>query len=205
MLEAERRLLANALLDYSNHRFVLLSETHIPLFNFSTVYNYLTNSTTSFVEIIDQPGPVGRGRYNPKLWPHIKLYEWRKGSQWFELDRALAVNIISDRKYFNLFKAYCKDSCYGDEHYIPTFVYMKYPKQSAQRSLTWVDWSRGGPHPRTFQRTDVTVALLNGMRSGELCSYNGVPSNYCYLFARKFSAFTLDRLLHLSPAIMGFG
>ncbi|KAL2558989.1 uncharacterized protein Fot_03728 [Forsythia ovata] len=38
MIEAERRLLANALLDFSNQRFVLLSEACIPLYNFSTIY-----------------------------------------------------------------------------------------------------------------------------------------------------------------------
>ncbi|QHO13305.1 uncharacterized protein DS421_15g514360 [Arachis hypogaea] len=44
MIEAERRLLANALLDFSNQRFVLLSESCIPLFNFSTIYTYLINT-----------------------------------------------------------------------------------------------------------------------------------------------------------------
>jgi len=41
MMEAERRLLSNALLDISNQRFVLISESCIPLFNFSTIYSYL--------------------------------------------------------------------------------------------------------------------------------------------------------------------
>ncbi|CDY26503.1 BnaC09g41650D [Brassica napus] len=38
MVDAERRLLANALLDESNQRFVLLSDSCIPLFNFTTIY-----------------------------------------------------------------------------------------------------------------------------------------------------------------------
>ncbi|GFS36668.1 core-2/I-branching beta-1,6-N-acetylglucosaminyltransferase family protein [Actinidia rufa] len=44
MIDAERRLLANALLDLSNERFVLLSETCIPLFNFTTQFT-ITSST----------------------------------------------------------------------------------------------------------------------------------------------------------------
>ncbi|KAL2542563.1 Core-2/I-branching beta-1 [Abeliophyllum distichum] len=100
MIEAERRLLANALLDFSNQRFVLLSETCIPLYNFSTIYSYLMNSTQNFVEAYDLPGPVGRGRYSIHMSPIIKRRQWRKGSQWFEMDRDLAIEVISDRKYF---------------------------------------------------------------------------------------------------------
>ncbi|KAL2462985.1 Core-2/I-branching beta-1 [Forsythia ovata] len=91
MIEAERRLLANALLDNSNLRFILLSEACIPLFNFPTIYNYLMNSTKTFVEAYDLRGLVGHGRYNKRMKPQIKLRQWRKGSQWFELDRQLAM------------------------------------------------------------------------------------------------------------------
>ncbi|KAF5197050.1 Serine/threonine-protein phosphatase 2A regulatory subunit A gamma isoform [Thalictrum thalictroides] len=178
MLEAERRLLANALLDFSNQRFILLSESCIPLFNFSTVYSYLMNSSKSFVEVYDLPGPVGRGRYNPRMKPYVQIQQWRKGSQWFEMDRSLAIEIISDRLYFPLFGKYClpihdRTSCYVDEHYIPTFVYMKNAQWNSNRTLTWVDWSKGGPHPTKYSRTDVTVELLQKMRSGKMCEYNG--------------------------------
>nr|AFK39874.1 unknown [Medicago truncatula] len=120
MIEAERRLLANALLDFSNQRFVLISESCIPLFNFSTVYSYLMNSTKSYVMAYDQASSVGRGRYRIKMSPTIKLREWRKGSQWFEMDRNLALEVISDRTYYPVFGKYCNGSCYADEHYICT-------------------------------------------------------------------------------------
>ncbi|KAF9593227.1 hypothetical protein IFM89_020722 [Coptis chinensis] len=204
MLEAERRLLANALLDFSNQRFVLISESCIPLFNFSTVYSHLMNSTKSFVEVYDLPGPVGRGRYNPRMRPYIKLEQWRKGSQWFEMDRALATEIISDHKYFSLFGKFCKNSCYVDEHYIPTFVHMQFSNRTSNRTLTWVDWSRGGPHPTRFTRRDVTIEVLNRLRTGRTCEYNGKLTKVCYLFARKFLPNTLNRLLMFAPQVMGF-
>lgn len=204
MIEAERRLLANALLDFSNQRFILLSEACIPLFNFSTVYSYLMNSTKSFVEVYDLPGPVGRGRYSPRMKPQINARQWRKGSQWFEVDRALAVEIVSDRKYFSIFGKYCKPSCFADEHYLPTFMYLKFQERNSNRTLTWVDWSRGGPHPRRFSRTDVTVELLHELRSDRVCEYNGKLTDVCHLFARKFLPNTLDRLLRFAPKVMGF-
>ncbi|KAM7487658.1 hypothetical protein LguiB_025142 [Lonicera macranthoides] len=205
MIEAERRLLANALLDFSNQRFVLLSESCISLFNFSTVYTYLMNSTQSFVHVFDQPGSIGRGRYNPRLHPNITIQQWRKGSQWFEMDRDLALQVVSDKIYFPLFQQYCNGSCYADEHYLPTFVFMKYGEKNSNRTLTWVDWSRPGPHPGKFLRPYVTIELLEKMRSESKCDYNGRKrSNVCFLFARKFMPSTLDRLLRFSQKVMHY-
>ncbi|KAL6295088.1 hypothetical protein ACE6H2_003230 [Prunus campanulata] len=102
-IEAERRLLANALLDIENQRFVLLSESCIPLYNFSTVYSYLIHSNETFVEVYDDPGVDGRGRYYFIDYPGITLDQWSKGSQWFEIDRDLAIEVVSDRIYFPLF------------------------------------------------------------------------------------------------------
>ncbi|XP_027123890.2 glycosyltransferase BC10 [Coffea arabica] len=204
MIEAERRLLANALLDFSNQRFVLLSESCIPLFNFSTIYSYLINSTETFVDSYDLPGPTGQGRYNKKMKPVINKSDWRKGAQWFEMDRELAIQVVSDRIYFPLFKRYCKSSCYADEHYLPTFVGMKYGRKNSDRTLTWVDWSKGGAHPHRFSRYEITPDFLNRMRNGQTCEYNGRKTNICHLFARKFSWTALDRLLMYAPKVMEF-
>ncbi|KAF7144267.1 hypothetical protein RHSIM_Rhsim05G0116100 [Rhododendron simsii] len=58
LADAKRRLLANALFDYSNDRFILLSESCIPVYNFPTVYKYLTRSLHSSY---DDPSRYGRG------------------------------------------------------------------------------------------------------------------------------------------------
>ncbi|CAN4115459.1 unnamed protein product [Withania somnifera] len=205
MVDAERRLLANALLDMSNERFVLLSEACIPLYNFTTIYNYIMNSTKTFVESYDEWGPVGRGRYNSQMTPWVTIEQWRKGSQWFELDREIAVDVITDKMYFNLFKDFCRPACYSDEHYLPTFVTMRYWWKNGNRTLTWVDWTKGGPHPTKFARTEVTKELLYQMRTGIQCEYNGEPTSMCYLFARKFLPSTLDKLLKFAPKVMMFG
>ncbi|THU69623.1 hypothetical protein C4D60_Mb08t16340 [Musa balbisiana] len=204
MMEAERRLLANALLDVSNQRFVLLSEACIPLFNFPTIYSYLINSTKIYVQAYDLPGPTGRGRYMKKMKPLLKLEQWRKGSQWFEVDRSLAIEVISDDEYFPLFQRHCTSSCFADEHYLATHVSVRFPGRTANRSLTWVDWSKGGPHPARFLRTDVTVELLERIRNGSSCSYNGRSTRICFLFARKFLPNSLVRLMRFAPKLMDF-
>ncbi|XP_073005711.1 glycosyltransferase BC10-like [Typha latifolia] len=203
MCDAERRLLANALLDLSNERFILLSESCIPLHSFRVVYNYLVKSWQSYVGSYDDHGPFGRGRYNSSMAPEINLTQWRKGSQWFEVDRRLAISMISDTKYYPKFKRFCRGACYVDEHYFPTMLTIESPQRIARRSITWVDWSRGGPHPATYGKKDVTEELLHRLVHGHKCSYDAHDSRVCFLFARKFSPNALDPLLKLAPSALG--
>lgn len=205
MIEAELRLLANALQDVSNQRFLLLSETCIPLFNFSTIYSYLINSTQSYVQAYDKSGPAARGRYKHRLGPNITVQDWRKGSQWFEMDRELAIKVMSDQRYFLSFKGAClKSACYADEHYLPTWMNMNAGRRNSNRSITWVNWSKGGCHPAKYDRIHITGEFLKKLRNWKTCQYNGKKTNICILFARKFMPKTLNRLLKLAPLIMGF-
>ncbi|XP_020588034.1 uncharacterized protein LOC110029891 [Phalaenopsis equestris] len=205
LIDSEKRLLANALLDFSNERFVLLSESCIPVYNFPTIYKYLIHSKHSFVESYDEASPRGRGRYSHHMYPDIKLRQWRKGSQWFELNRNLAVKIVADYNYYSIFNKYCKPSCYPDEHYIPTYLHMFHDKWNAKRSVTWVDWSRDGPHPATYGGENVTVMFIQSIRNnGSICTYNNEPTSLCYLFARKFAPNALQTLLNLTSEVMKF-
>lgn len=204
MIDAERRLLANALLDLSNDRFVLISETCIPLFNFSTTYNHLINARKSFVGSYDDPRKVGRGRYNPKMSPTITISNWRKGSQWFEVNRKVAIEIVSDTTYYPVFRQHCSPPCYVDEHYIPTLVNVVCPEENNNRSITWVDWSKSGPHPGKFGKKSVSVQFLDRIRFRGNCSYNGNASSVCFLFARKFLPDTLEILLQIAPGLPHF-
>lgn len=204
MVEAERRLVANALLDPSNKRFVLISEATVPLFNFPTIYSYLINSTKSFVEVFDLDNAVGRGRYNKRMRPIVTLEQWRKGSQWFEMERHLALQMVSDQIYFPIFSRFCQPPCYGDEHYLPTLVHILSPEKSANRTITWADWSKPGPHPGSYSGKQVNEGLLTRLRTGFDCEYNGAKTNMCYLFARKFKPDALDALMRLAPKVMGY-
>ncbi|XP_041001378.1 glycosyltransferase BC10 isoform X1 [Juglans microcarpa x Juglans regia] len=204
MCDAERRLLANALLDISNEWFVLLSETCIPLHNFSIIYHYISRSRYSFVGSIDELGPYGRGRYNQNMTPEVNLTDWRKGSQWFEVNRELAVKIVEDTTYYPKFKEFCQPACYVDEHYFQTMLSIETPHLLANRSLTYVDWSRGGAHPATFGKADINEDFFKKIFESKTCIYNNQPSSLCFLFARKFSPSALDPLLGLSSKVLGF-
>ncbi|KAK9076155.1 hypothetical protein SSX86_004488 [Deinandra increscens subsp. villosa] len=170
MCDAERRLLANALLDISNEYFILF----------------------------------GRGRYDPNMLPEVNISQWRKGSQWFEVNRKLALVITSDTKYYPKFLEFCRPACYVDEHYFPTLLTIVAPNLVANRSLTWVDWSRGGPHPATFGANDITEVFMRKLHEGRDCLYNDEPSLLCYMFARKFAPSTLQGLLLFASEFLGY-
>ncbi|CAF2063188.1 unnamed protein product [Brassica oleracea var. botrytis] len=204
MVDAERRLLANALLDINNERFLLFSEACIPLFNFTTIYSYLINSTQTHVDSYDLP--FGRVRYNRRMYPHIHMHHWRKGSQWFELDRPMALETVSDTFYWPIFKAYCR--C-PDEHYLPTLLNLtpSLGSRNSNRTLTWTDWGKRRAHPRSFGGPEVNVEFLKWLRRSdkEYCEHKGVDKTRpCFLFARKFSSNALDKLLRFASTVMYF-
>ncbi|XP_039118460.1 glycosyltransferase BC10-like [Dioscorea cayenensis subsp. rotundata] len=50
MIEAKRILLRNALKDPFNVRFAFVSDSCIPLYNFSYIYDYIMSTSTSYLD-----------------------------------------------------------------------------------------------------------------------------------------------------------
>ncbi|KAL2338766.1 hypothetical protein Fmac_013212 [Flemingia macrophylla] len=72
MVDAERRLLANALQDPDNHQFVLLSDSCVPLYHFNYIYDYLMYTNISFVDCFKDLGPHDNGRYSYHMLPEVE-------------------------------------------------------------------------------------------------------------------------------------
>lgn len=216
MIDAERRLLTNALRDDNNQHFVLLSESCIPLRSFDFVYDYLLGYNISFVDCFDDPGHDGRGRYRDVLLPEIQKKEWRKGAQWFTMKRQHALLVVADYLYYSKFRRFCRPNrgkhyCYADEHYVQTFLHMKDPSGIANWSVTHVDWSERKAHPRRYDLYELNIDMLKKIQrrhkhSSKVhierrpCVLKG-EKKPCYLFARKFSPQTADKLLNIIPNI----
>ncbi|KAI4386977.1 hypothetical protein MLD38_004847 [Melastoma candidum] len=136
--------------------------------------------------------------------PEVNITDWRKGPQWFEVNRKLAVDMVADDVYYPKSKEFCRPACYVDEHYFQTVSSIQSPNLLANRSLTYVDWSRGGPHPATFGRGDVAEEFFRRISEGSTCVYNDQPSSLCFLLARKFAPSALEPLLNLTSKVFGF-
>nr|GMD06956.1 glycosyltransferase BC10-like isoform X1 [Ipomoea batatas] len=182
MIEAERLLLNAALEDPANQRFVLLSESCVPLYNFSYVYAYLMASPRSFVDsFLDESEKEKENRYNPRMMPYIPKSKWRKGSQWITLIRKHAVVVADDEVVLPVFKKFCKrrppieaslrnpnlnlqkqHNCIPDEHYVQTLLEMHgLGGELERRTVTYTVWNqsktnmeKGGWHPMRFTYAD---------------------------------------------------
>uniref|UniRef100_A0A2P2KHJ4 Uncharacterized protein LOC107420809 n=1 Tax=Rhizophora mucronata TaxID=61149 RepID=A0A2P2KHJ4_RHIMU len=217
MLDAERRLLAHALLDPNNQHFVLLSDSCVPLHNFDYIYDYLIFTNISYIDCFEDPGPHGNGRYSEHMSPEVEKKNFRKSSQWFSMKRQHAIVVMADSLYYAKFKLYCRPNmngrnCYSDEHYFPTLFNMVDPGGIANWSVTHVDWSEGKWHPKAYRARDISYELIKSIASIDEsfhvtsdakktvtirpCLWNGMKRP-CYLFARKFYPETLDRLMFI--------
>ncbi|KAE8657839.1 Core-2/I-branching beta-1,6-N-acetylglucosaminyltransferase family protein isoform 3 [Hibiscus syriacus] len=215
MVDAERRLLAHALLDPDNQQFVLLSDSCVPLHNFDYVYNYLMHTNVSFLDCFVDLGPHGTGRYSEHMMPEIEKAAFRKGSQWFSLKRQHAIIVMADTLYYTNFRLYCKPhfegrNCYADEHYLPTFFNVGTPVLVSTACMNTPKTTNGKWHPRSFRAQDITFEFLKNLASTDYiihytsdpkrrmlvgpCLWNNVKGP-CYLFARKFYPETLNRLM----------
>ncbi|XP_059639996.1 glycosyltransferase BC10 [Cornus florida] len=190
MLQAERILLQHALMDPFNERFLFLSDSCIPLYNFSYTYDYIMSTTTSFV---DSFADTKEGRYNPKMHPVIPVYNWRKGSQWVVLTRKHAQIVVKDDTTFPMFQLHCmrkslpefwrdhplpaegwkEHNCIPDEHYVQTLLAQEgLEGEITRRTLTHTSWDlssskdreRRGWHPMTYKLADATPMLIQSIK-----------------------------------------
>ncbi|XP_050224473.1 glycosyltransferase BC10 [Mercurialis annua] len=190
MIEAERVLLKHALEDSKNERFVFLSDSCIPLYDFGYTYEYIMSTPTSFV---DSFADTKEGRYNPKMDPIIPVHNWRKGSQWVVLTRKHAKVVVNDTTVFPIFQQHCKrrslpefwrdqpfpadgkkeHNCIPDEHYVQTlFAQEGLEGEITRRSLAHSSWDhssskdpkRRGWHPVTYKSSDATPELIKSIK-----------------------------------------
>lgn len=210
MIKAERRLLAAALGDPANQRFVLLSESCLPIFNFTHVFDYLFSTNSSFITSHDSAW-----RYRYSMAPLIKKKEFRKGSQWFTLVRKHAMLVVQDEVFYQKFLETAAEI--PDESYIQTIVPLADSKNVERRSVEFVHWlSSSARHPTSFGREAVTEKFIRGiqesrrpptetigflrMSKSEPCTVNGQP-RHCFLFARKFDTSSIQSFFELSHVL----
>lgn len=208
MVRAERELLAAALEDPANQRFIFFSESCIPVRSFSYVSDYVFSTNKSFITShhTDWRYP---GR---KMQIMIPPSKFRKGSQWIALNRKHAELVSMDHKYLASFAE--TSAWIPDESYIQTLVPLLDPDFVEPRSVSFVEWpSILARHPTTFQMDRVKAELIKEIQARETpteetvdwtwrmsrsdpCQLNGKQAP-CFLFARKFPPQTVPALLDL--------
>ena len=221
LISAARRLLAHALLhDPGNYMFAILSPSCIPIHSFGFTYKSLMKSKKSFIEILkNEPGTYDRwaARGQDAMLPDVRLEDFRIGSQFWVLTRGHARLVVDDERIWAKFNQPCtrQDTCYPEENYFPTLLHMRDPRGCVPATLTHVDWSiTNGGHPREYKPFEVGPDLILKLRSytpryGD-DGVNGSDSfvrqwrqpHDPFLFARKFSPGSINRLLSIANDVI---
>lgn len=173
MIDAERKLLQAGLEDPLNKYFVLLSETHIPLYSAAATYLTLATETYSRIRACGNSSDESdiRRRMTYRMTSEmnesgITEHTWRKSSQWFGLIRSHAKLVVEESVVDNAFKQYCYVDydrfCASDEHYIPTMLAInkKEADCACDGHMTRVIWNGNFMHPKTFGKIDATMGTL---------------------------------------------
>ncbi|CAD7704087.1 unnamed protein product, partial [Ostreobium quekettii] len=142
LVEAQLRLLEEALLDPLNAKFVMLSDSTIPVHRPEIVYLQLIHEDKSRINAC-QAKDTERWRLNPQRWDgkmktdYLNISHWRKSSFWNALRRDHAELALADRHVSEQFRRYCYSmnrvlpgftndlksrTCIADEHFIPTLL-----------------------------------------------------------------------------------
>jgi hypothetical protein len=143
----------------------------------------MTKSQHNFIDFIDNVSQDVQGKYHRiqhlgKLEPKVSLKQWRKGSQWFEMSRELAIIVLSNTKYYPKFKNILSHSelCLIDEHYLPTVLNILKPTKIANQTLTYFMFPNNGttsPHPFQWEPEMNTQEWIHELKEGYKFTYNG--------------------------------
>ncbi|VVA17573.1 PREDICTED: Core-2/I-branching beta-1 [Prunus dulcis] len=226
MIEAERLLLEEALYDPANQIFALLSDSCVPLYNFSYIYNYVMSSPRSFVDsFVDVKG----FRYDPKMSPTIPEKRWRKGSQWITLVRRHAEIVVDDHTVFPVFRKFCKRrppidlrlkrqlltvpkyrNCISDEHYVQTLLAISgLEDELERRTLTYtswnqstIPWKRRSWHPITFDYADASPWKMREIKDIDHVYYECEQhTEFCHTGSKVASCYLFARKFTVGAAM----
>ncbi|KAL4425157.1 hypothetical protein ABPG77_008262 [Micractinium sp. CCAP 211/92] len=130
LVEATRNLLWEAFRDPMNERFVLLSESDIPLYDPLTLHQQLLAERKSRVNACLHNNRFERRWSDIMKTEHMNASHWRKSTQWFGLTRPHAEAVLRDEEVYRSFEAGCWSNwepgkpawrdCFPDEHYFAT-------------------------------------------------------------------------------------
>ncbi len=162
-------LLSEAYQDENNQRFVIVSESCIPIRNSNFIYNKMMSINKSWIRLKPKNNFM-KDRFH--MVDNIARTEFEKCDQWVGLTRNHTKTILSFNRVQDFRRMFA-----ADEHYIPTCLRIKHGNDLEDQltgiKSTWVDFSQGNPRPRTYESLslEMTKTLIE-------CKN---------LFARKFS------------------
>jgi hypothetical protein len=171
LVDATLRLLAEAIKDPSNEKFVLVSESCVPIKPFSRVYQELTKDRRGLLNW-KAPAQDAAGEKGHRASKAIGLPRsfWRYHSQWFALNRESAQLLLDNNRVPHFDGVFAADECYVGS--VLASLGCDFHHHFARKPLTHVKWVGGKAHPHRYDEL-----------TGD--DFRALQSSKC-LFARKF-------------------
>lgn len=192
LVEATRHLLWEAFKDPLNTRFLLLSESDIPIYDPLTMYQQLQAENSSRLDtcVHESTSPW---RWHPRMeTKRLKFHHWRKSPQWMTLTREHVELALSDKEVYRMFERHCWSAwddehsrwhrdCFSDEHYFATLL-ASHDKDSEgiceSRGVSFTSWEAKSAHPKAYSGSEISPDLIHQARAASK-SINGRPFPQC--------------------------
>ncbi|CAL5228886.1 g12101 [Coccomyxa viridis] len=176
LVAALKELIMSGLEDRLNQKFMLISESGIPLYPGETMWVELMVEEKSRINACEL-GTLNNmyHRWTPEMeTDFLKQHHWRKSSQWVTLRRDHAQIIGEDKELADIFIKWCymewQDNnwrdCYSDEHYLSTLLASKGLDNETDcfGGTTYTSWQWGQAHPQAFGPDDINPDKIREMR-----------------------------------------
>lgn len=191
-MRAQLVLLKEALKDPENEKFIFVSESTIPFYDFRTVYDRVIGTNKSIFPYVSNDIHLDPSRsgtfwnyhnYQPRrdMHPIPRRFQYRS-TQWVILNRKHAELMANDNKYIEIISQIICDN----EHYVPTVLAIKNLLHEVENDqTTYDDWiatsSPSSPYTFTNLRDEEQYKIVKKAIRGELYG------SHKYLFGRKFA------------------
>ena len=170
LVEATISLLGEALKDQNNQRFILVSESCLPLYNFKDFYKKLINNSYSWIHKNYASEKSNLLRHvtipNPDF---ISFKNFKKQSQWMVLNRSDASFFVKNQ-FINLFSKMFAP----DEHYFINLM-DKYQRPYQDKIATYLEWHNNEGSPNKFYNMD-TLLIEKARQAGAIMIRKIPPS-----------------------------
>merc|ERR1712130_1005904 len=183
IMDATRILIREALETHANKKFVILSESGIPLYPAAMIYAQLISEQKSRVNACTDQG-VQTWKWNgflERLSHHgISSQQLRNSMHRMALRRDHAAIVASDIDYNRIFRKLCSfkvNACSTDEFYIPTLLSLlqKENETDCQGVVAKEYFNTGTSHPQTFLSEDINKDIIPRLREpvtqGVICTF----------------------------------
>ncbi|KAL4515851.1 hypothetical protein Ndes2437A_g06570 [Nannochloris sp. 'desiccata'] len=204
LVEATRHLLWEAFRDPLNTRFLLLSESDIPLYDPLTLWQQLQSETKSRLDTCKHQ-ETSPWRWDPRMeTANLRFHHWRKSPQWMTMTRDHVELVLADKEVYRKFERHCWSSwddkhgrwhrdCFSDEHYFATLLAAEGRDDEgvcAARGVSYTEWEGNSAHPKEFGPQVIDVELFRRARAAPL-SATHQPTTACDWMAAQQAALAL--------------